>query len=340
MKTYFIDLVHYKRTKGKYAASSKATSDVSHILKKKENIEFINVIKSSEHKIWGSLTTFIKLVIVLCKLPKNSVIYIQYPLLNIKLFSKLSFLLERHKIIGIIHDIQTYRFQHMHKYRTEEIKIFNKFNSLILHTEIMRNKLISDGLHTQTYILGLFDYLLPKEQHIKNQKNMIVFAGALQKSLFLKELHNIATGKLHYNLYGVGIPDITMNNNIHYKGCFLPNDITTIEGEWGLLWDGNSINTCDSQFGKYLQWIAPHKFSLYIACGLKVIAWEKSAMASVVKKLNIGITINSLEDIEAQIALLTEKDLEEMENNIQRLSEEIREGKMLKNVLQQIELLS
>lgn len=335
-KNYFIDLVYYKRTKGKYAASSKATSDVSSILNQRKDIEYIPITKSSEHKIWGGITTLIKLGLVLWRLPKESTIYIQYPLLNIKLFSKLSFLLKKHKIIAIVHDIPTYRFQKLHKYKPTEIKLLNIFSGIILHTENMRNRLVIDGLHTTTYILGLFDYLLPKGQHSKPQKNSIVFAGALHKSLFLKELHNVPSQKLHYNLYGAGMPDIIMNANIHYKGCFLPNDITSIEGEWGLLWDGNSINTCDGQFGEYLQWIAPHKFSLYIACGLKIIAWEKSAMASLIKKYNIGITITSIQEIERKITSLTEQDITAMEHNVQKLSESIRKGDMLNNVLQKI----
>lgn len=340
MGTYFIDLVYYKRTKGKYAASSKATSDVALILKENKDIKQINITKSSEHKIWGNITTLIKLGITLYKLPKGSIVYIQYPILNIKLFSKLSFFLKRHKIIAIIHDAQTYRYQNMYEYRSKEIKIFNIFSHIILHTEKMKERLIADGLHTTTHVLRLFDYLLPEDQHIKIKRNTIVFAGALQKSLFLKDLHKITSEKLNYNLYGAGIPDIIMNENIHYKGCFLPNDITSIEGEWGLLWDGNSINTCDGQFGEYLQWIAPHKFSLYIACGLKIIAWEKSAMASVIKNFNIGITITSLKDIEEKIIALTKEDIAEMENNVRNLSKSIRRGEMLKNVLQQITIQS
>ena len=57
-----------------------------------------------------------------------------------------------------------------------------------------------------------------------------------------------------------------------------------MEGNWGLVWDGNSIDTCSGNFGEYLRLNAPFKFSLYLAAKRPVVVWRESAMAEYVRK--------------------------------------------------------
>lgn len=336
---YYIELVYPKwiNGKGKYTASSKAEKDVFAILQN-FGCKRICITRHFINRFFGGIEVVAKLVWALSKCPKDSFVFIQYPMVNIKLFSKLNCLLKQYHIIAIVHDIPTYRFAYLYSFKKKEVQTLNSFHSVILHTKSMERRLIEDGVNVHTAILGAFDYLLPSGQCIQHKENHIVFAGALQKSIFLKELYQVAAERFHYNLYGANIPDIQINENIHYKGCFSPDNVTSIEGEWGLLWDGDSIESCGGQFGEYLKWIAPHKFSLYVACGLKIIVWEQSAMADLVVQSGLGIAIASLHEIPSKIAALSPQQISDMERNVTNLSWKIRNGKMLGNTLIQLNL--
>lgn len=102
------------------------------------------------------------------------------------------------------------------------------------------------------------------------------------------------------------------------------------------MWDGEGIDSCGGKFGDYLHLIAPHKFSLYIACGLKVIIWEESAMAPLVKEKKLGITIRRLNEIEEKISSLTDEEKAIIERNVAEMSKSIRRGDMLKIALNKL----
>ena len=53
--------------------------------------------------------------------------------------------------------------------------------------------------------------------------------------------------------------------NCTYKGKFSPENISFIEGNWGLVWDGDQLETCHGKLGEYLRINSSHKISLYIA---------------------------------------------------------------------------
>ena len=197
----------------------------------------------------------------------------------------------------------------------------------------MKKRLVADGVRTHIVVLGVFDYLLNDSVNAVEKKNAIVFAGALEKSIFLKDLKKIDFQSYFFNLYGRDCPAIDLGGCAQYKGKFLPSDVSPIEGEWGLLWDGDSAFDCVGNFGEYLTLIAPHKLSLYLACGHKVIIWEKSAMADFVKRNHIGILIKSLEEVPQKLSQITESENEEMRINVQNVSCQIRHGEMFKNAL-------
>lgn len=325
------------RGKGKFEASSKARNDVITFFKNKyKKIEYIPIYRHTEHKVFGVLEFMFQWIYILLRFKSRSICFIQYPMVNLRPFKMFSFLFSRLKIIALIHDLPSYRFSDDPKEIQEEIDLLNKMSGIIVHSKAMEKRLKMDGLKIPTSILNVFDYLLPVEQEIRFKKNVVVFAGALQKSLFLRELHQCPSDNISYNLYGGIKPDIVETEKIHYKGKFVPDNISDIEGEWGLLWDGNSINSCEGNYGRYLEIIAPHKLSLYIACKLKIIVWEGSAMADLVKKKNIGITIGSLYEVDSKIMSLSESQLKIIEENISILSEELREGKMFERAFNSI----
>lgn len=335
--SYLIDLYSPKEFngKGKYVASSKARNDVTCIMEEL-GVKRIPIVRSTENKIWGVLQVMLKVCWCLLKLPKTATIYVQYPMINITAFVRIASLFKKFHSVVIVHDIRTYCHDFLLQHRSKEIEALNCFKQIIVHSEAMKARLIADGVKSNMIVLGAFDYLLFPDQKIIKDKNGIVFAGALQKSTYLKDLHKVPQQNIHFNLYGAQKPEITYLPSINYKGRFAPNDVSTIEGDWGLMWDGEGIDSCGGKFGDYLHLIAPHKFSLYIACGLKVIIWEESAMAPLVKEKKLGITIRRLNEIEEKISSLTDEEKAIIERNVAEMSKSIRRGDMLKIALNKL----
>lgn len=70
--------------------------------------------------------------------------------------------------------------------------------------------------------------------------------------------------------------------------------------------------------------------SLYLAAKKPVVVWSESAMAEYVEKYNIGICVNSLSEIRTQIEKLSDKELAQIQLNVNMISKEVRSGNKLK----------
>ena len=329
-KIYFLNLESRSIFKSyvRYESGFKAPSDVANIIKSIPGVIYKPIIRHTSNRFWGSIELAIQFFLFSACTPKNSVVFMQYPIVNIRVFNILAYFIGKFNTITIIHDLQSYRYPEDYSYRKNEIKVLNKMSCLIVHTDAMKNELIKEGVCSKIVVLGVFDYLLPTGNMACKRKNAIVFAGGLNKSLFLKDFKDIQLSPYILYAYGAVKPSFDLYN-IDYKGSFLPDDVSKVEGEWGLVWDGDSIDSCTGNFGEYLKFIAPHKLSLYIACGLKIIVWEKSAMAQFVQKHNIGITIESLSQIKSKIDGLSDVQIKTMSENLANLTKKVREGKML-----------
>ena len=205
----------------------------------------------------------------------------------------------------------------------------------IVHSEAMREQFLSLGSHVPVVVLEFFDYLTnytPKKGVVTNPIQL-VYAGNFSKSKFIYTLKDsINPQKLKILLYGLPIPKVE-TDAVEYKGTFESEQIESVEGNWGLVWDGDSIDGCTGDYGDYLRVNAPFKMSLYLAMGIPVVVWSKSAMARYVKDYHLGITVDSINDIFTAIESLSTKDVQTIEDGIRQMSTRVRNGKMLEHVL-------
>lgn len=88
--------------------------------------------------------------------------------------------------------------------------------------------------------------------------------------------------------------------------------------------------------GNYIKYNNPHKVSLYVASGIPIIIWEEAAMAEIIKKYNIGICVESLENIEKTLSEISEEQYLIMKKNVKMLSEKVKEGWFLKQALKKV----
>ena len=189
-------------------------------------------------------------------------------------------------------------------------------------------------------VLGLFDYLIPDDLAPNNDQfglgKPIVIAGNLsaQKAGYLY------TGPLPFeaNLYGVNFDEKNTDPNMHYHGSFLPDELPrAIKGSFGLVWDGDSRDGCSGDYGDYLRINNPHKASLYLACGLPIIVWSESALATFVTGLGVGFVVDSLDDVTHRIDMLEYAATSKMYSNARALSKRLRSGSFLKAAIDEAE---
>lgn len=239
------------------------------------------------------------------------------------------------RVILVIHDVQSIRFN----VTTEEVRQLNNASLLLVHTPAMEEKLRSIGVTTPMRTMMLFDYYsdspMTNADDILPLRNEVVFAGNLAKSDFLHHvIKQDGLKGITLRLYGMkGNLDTGASDGIEYCGMFEPEKTDAVKGGWGLVWDGNSIETCAGGIGNYLRYNSSHKMSLYLACGIPLIVWTESAVAPWASSENIGITVSSMKDAVQRINALTDDEYRTMVTNARRIGSELRNGNYLKRIL-------
>jgi hypothetical protein len=233
------------------------------------------------------------------------------------------------KLVCIIADIEGMRDSDEDLLKTETRQL-RQCRYFIVHNDKMKS-LISQIVPGSTcQPLFFFDFLTDPLPIQRTKTNTIVFAGNLEKSKFLLQLDQV-NSPIQFNVYGPGIPEkIIGYTNVQYGGIHKPYAMPGIvQGSFGLIWDGNSIESCTGGYGTYLHYNSQHKLSLYILSSLPVIVWEEAATAELVKEYKIGFTINSLHEIAGKINSLSDDEYRQMQINMRPLAEKISKGECL-----------
>lgn len=216
----------------------------------------------------------------------------------------------------------------------KELDYLSNFKKFIVHNDRM-GEFINLKLDNKiTKILGCFDFLTTAQCSYSHSLGYeIAYAGNLEKSAFLAKLTDVVApaSKITINLYGQQLPSLQYINGLNYKGFFPPAQVLeNLQGSFGLIWDGDSIDSCVGPYGEYVAYNSPHKFSMYILAGIPMLVWENAAIAQVVKKYNIGKCVNSLGEIQSVIQRITTSEYEQMKLNIISLQAAIRNGDHIK----------
>ena len=74
-----------------------------------------------------------------------------------------------------------------------------------------------------------------------------------------------------------------------------------------------------------------------MACDIPVIVWKKSALADYVEENKIGITIDSLDEIDTILNNMKKNDYLELLKNVKIISNKVTKGKNIIDALSTIE---
>ena len=262
-------------------------------------------------------------------IPTGSMVVYQFPLyarLN-RVFVDLLLRTKKAELICCILDINGLKSGNSDMLE-KEIQILKKHRLFIVHNRNMEGWLREFVPDAQIATLDFFDFLTAPATIKRELSNEICFAGNLAKSLFLEELKVLPELKFH--LYGPGFNEEMAAKYVKYHGEFDPYLLPQkIEGSFGLVWDGDSIDGAEGPLGDYMQYISHHKVSLYILSGMPMLVYAKAGTASLVKQHGIGITVNSLKEIPGIITRTTAAEYQQMIDNMKILAKEISTGKKL-----------
>lgn len=272
---------------------------------------------------------------------KGDLLILQYPLKKYFAFVCHMAHLKGARPICIIHDLGSFRRKKLSV--EQEIKRLSCCDYVIASNSVMAEWLKEQGLRKPIGSLGLFDYLSAQDIEKKevvpaNQLKKVVFAGGLsmKKTSFIVELSKCQLSSYELAIYGDKnrLHDIQANPHLCFKG-FIPSDdfIQEVEADFGLVWDGNSLDTCSGAFGEYLRWNSPHKASFYLRAGLPLIVWKEAAIAPLIEHLGVGISIASLEDLDSTLASIPEEKILEMKKKAKDMAKKLNEGYFIKQAL-------
>jgi hypothetical protein len=291
-----------------HTASSKAIQDCGDILARAgyENYTVLNIRSSNDKRYL--LNVFKIIAALFFRAKPKSIIATQYPLLsgnNLFKYVVKALRLKKVKFFCIVHDLDELRYGTNHHAPSKEAENLNCYDCIIVHNSKMQTWLIERGVSVPIVVLGVFDYLSSNQNHNPSfdpsniNLKSIAFAGNLSKSTFIYSLSTL--NNWHFNLYGPNFSGekAKLGSNISWKGSFSPEEILNqMEGAFGLIWDGESIDNLDSADGNYLRYNNPHKLSLYLAAGLPVIAPRESAVSALIEEHNLGILVSDLNELE------------------------------------------
>lgn len=283
------------------------------------------------------LVTFWSLFVFSLRIPRYSELFVQYPFTNLLgLFIPILCFKHVH-LTMLVHDVETYRFSGVMD--PSETAKFNCAKTLVLPSPMMEQLLHPTGLAVQDIRYHyIWPYILPIEKEMGTPPALgepcrVIFAGNLAKSTFLTQLSFLQNPNYIIDLYGLGYtPDLSVGDFVSYHGVFEPDD-PTIKGDWGLVWDGNSLDTCAGEVGDYLRICASHKLSLYIAMGIPVIVWKEAAVAPFVETNNLGIALSSLYELEEYLEKMSIEEYNAMKQAVQKMAIKVRTGKLFVDTL-------
>lgn len=263
----------------------------------------------------------------------------QYPIYSLFLTKRIIKTIKKYtsaKIILVIHDVESLRLFHSdERLVRKELNIFNmsEVNGLIAHNKAMENWLEEKGITKKIVELEIFDYDNPQPFRIQNTYNRSVcFAGNLAKAGFLEKLDV-------QNEFVVFGPNnkLQMHEGMRYGGQYPPDELPAhLQQNYGLVWDGSSLDKCDGKFGEYLRYNAPHKTSLYLSSGIPVIVWKQAAIADFVIKNNVGIVIDDLSHLDDLLENISENDFHNMKTNAVKVGKRMRSGYYIRHAVEEL----
>ena len=324
-------------------AGSKAPKDIS-VIAEEIGFEKISIsVSYKNHSGCRKLCDYLKSMFDWCgfllEVPIGAVVLLQCPMEGggkVRNFIlRFTRKLKRIKYIAVVHDVALLRYKSPQENDLSEFNLMLDITDMmIVHNEVMKQwferKKVSPN---KLIVLNIFDYLMEKKSSKPYFEKSISIAGNLdlKKSGYLVELKKLRS---EFILYGPNYDEKIAASNVVYKGSYPPEELPEyLNRGFGLIWDGETVDTCSGDYGNYLRYNNPHKLSLYIASGIPVFIWNEAAEAPFVENNKLGFAISSLKDIDVIFEKLDEKEYMVLADHVDEFSLKLIDGINTKNAI-------
>ena len=289
-------------------------------------------VKTFNGKIGTFFRKLFSMVNLCFHLQKGDVLVIQYPFKKFYVVQCKISRLKGAKTITLIHDLGTFRRRKLTS--EQEVKRLSHTDAIIVHNQSMNDWLVKHGCEVPLVNLDIFDYLSKEEPlseaHVLGDKPVITFAGGIsqRKSAFIYQIDEVIDG-CHFDLYGSGLipgTDKFWKNTTYHGQIDSDKFLRTVQADWGLVWDGDSIDGCSGTWGSYLCINNPHKASFCLRAGLPVIVWKGSAMAPFIVNNSLGIAVNSLCELPSILKGFSQSEYDKYRRAVWMMKDKLNQG--------------
>lgn len=318
------------------SAGNQAKSDVEKIM---ESMGFRNIgLRRSCRR--GKVAHFFRNLCSVVKasmmMRRGDVLFLQYPLK--KYFSMVCRIarLRGVKTVALVHDLGSCRRKALTV--DKEVARLNRADYVIATNPVMAERIAQMGVRSMIGSLDMWDNLSVPASDIRkgaehattDGKVHIAYAGSInrRKNSFLTQFGSVVDSCV-VDIYGSGFDAAQVDAPEKFVDHgFVRSEelIGSMSGDYGLVWDGDSIDACTGDFGEYLALNTPHKVSLYVRAGVPVIIWSGAAMAPFVRDNRIGLTVGSLRDVDSAVAAVSPEEYAEMKRNVGNMSRNLQQG--------------
>lgn len=322
---YFLNDLNFSRRD----AGFKARKDALDIASDYENISVVNI------PLWGGVVqriiSSVKLSTFLCGLENKDVLIFNFPMAK-PFWHILSFFhrLLKFRIVPLIHDIDELRGGG----GSDSVRLAT-CDMVISHNPQMTKYLSKYMSQDKIKDIKIFDYLVSSDvehRDVTDKQRGVIYAGNLSRH----KCSFIYTEGCDFTLFGVNYEN---KDNPKYLGSFdaqSPEKINLPGMQFGLIWDGDSVETCSGAFGDYLKFNNPHKTSLYLSMELPVFIWDKAALADFIVDNRIGYAVGSIKEMQEIVGSMTIETYKQISENTKIISQKIRTGSYFRDVLEEV----
>jgi hypothetical protein len=323
-------------------ASAKAPSDVREVCISRglTPIDLYNFDRSTPlTSVWAAGRSVIQLIACARRLAAATDSVVQYPLGRINEFA-LRLMNLGTQSVCLVHDLEMLRQPAL---AAREARTLGRFDAVIAHSEAMAAVIRAEVPNVTVVVLEAFDFLgAPPSLEPTAAPSCLYIFGNLtrEKAGYVYEIEAAASG-LSVEIYGPNCDVGLLPQGVHWNGLLNPQqpDLDTLRG-FGLVWDGDSPARLAGPFGEYLKYNAPHKFSLYLALGIPVIAPTAAAVAPVVDRYGLGACVNSVQDALRFVETCPDSEWKRMVEAVREVQRRVQAGGFVGSALSRAGIVS
>ena len=212
------------------------------------------------------------------------------------------------KMVMFIHDVQPLMFESNYYLMKAHIDMYNKCDVVIVPSEQMYQKLVSEGLTVKNYVVQkLWDLPHGLELYTPKFEKKLIFSGDPSRFPHIVDWKH--STPLH--VYATRAEGVDYSK-VHLEGWRTQQELLlelSKGGGFGLVW-GNSENPTEER--DYYKENVSYKLTTYLAAGIPVVVPDYLSNADYIREKGLGFVVSSLEEASRVVQECTAEEYDQM----------------------------